>query len=190
VEEFLNQYGYIALLVGTFFEGETAILIASSLINDGLFELPYTIFFAFAGSFVSDWLYYVVGRINGKYFIAKRPALRAKLEPVQNFFDHHKIQILFSYRFLYGFRVIIPIIIGMSNIKPVQFLPFSIISGLIWSSLVNLIGYFTGKFLELETSVFEKNIFFIVLGFATFGLILGYLIRKFAFKQMVEEQGN
>jgi membrane protein DedA with SNARE-associated domain len=69
MEPFLEQYGYMALLVGTFFEGETAILVASSLIHDGLFNGPLTVFFGFAGSFISDWLYYFIGRLNGKYFI-------------------------------------------------------------------------------------------------------------------------
>jgi membrane protein DedA with SNARE-associated domain len=78
VDSFLEQYGYLALLIGTFFEGETAILVASSLIHQGLFEWPPTMIFGFAGSFISDWLYYFIGRLNGKYFIDKRPKLKAK----------------------------------------------------------------------------------------------------------------
>ena len=56
MEKFLDEYGYIALMIGTFFEGETAILVASSLIHRGLFEGPYTVLFGFTGSFISDWL--------------------------------------------------------------------------------------------------------------------------------------
>jgi hypothetical protein len=40
MEEFLDQYGYLALTIGTFFEGETAILVASSLIHRVIFEAP------------------------------------------------------------------------------------------------------------------------------------------------------
>src|SRR5690606_28057191 len=110
MEEFLNEYGYLALLVGSFLEGETAILVGSLLVNSGIFELPWTIVVGFAGAFVSDWIYYLTGRLNGKYFIDKRPVLKAKVAPVRKFFDAHKMQILFSYRFLYGFRVIIPLV--------------------------------------------------------------------------------
>ena len=184
MENFLDQYGYIALVIGTFFEGETAILVASSLIHQGLFEAPYTIFFGFAGSFVSDWLYYTIGRLNGKYFVEKRPALKEKLTPVRQFFDTHKIQILFSYRFLYGFRVIIPIVIGMSNIRPAQYLFYSLLSGLIWSSTVNAVGYSIGRFLDIKTSVFEDNLLFIVLGFACFGLMIGFAVKHFAERKM------
>ena len=130
-------------------------------------------------------LYYIIGRLNGKYFIERRPALKAKVAPVQNFFEDHKLQILFSYRFLYGFRVIIPLIVGMSNIKPMQYLFYSLISGLIWATTVSTVGYFVGRFLDIKTSVFEENILFIVLGFACFGMLMGYSIKRFAFKKMI-----
>ena len=120
MENFLEQYGYVALLVGTFFEGETAILVASSLIHQGIFDAFPTVIVGFAGSFISDWVYYLVGRLNGKYFLDKRPKVAAKVEPVRSLFRRHQTQILFSYRFLYGFRVIIPIVIGMSHVTPIR----------------------------------------------------------------------
>jgi membrane protein DedA with SNARE-associated domain len=184
VENFLQEYGYLALLIGTFFEGETAILVASSLIHDGLFDAAPTVFFGFAGSFVSDWLYYTIGRLNGKYFIEKRPALKAKLEPVQQLFRKHQMQILFSYRFLYGFRVIIPVAIGMSHIRPIQFLFYSIFSGLVWATTVGTAGYSLGRYFNLKTNVFEENILFIVVGFALFGILLGYTLKYFMSKNL------
>lgn len=187
MDSFLEQYGYLALLIGTFFEGETAILVASSLIHQGLFDWPPTMIFGFAGSFISDWLYYFIGRLNGKYFIDKRPKLKAKLEPIESLFRKYQLQILFSYRFLYGFRVIIPIVIGMSHIKPAQYLFYSVISGLIWATTVSTVGYFIGRFFNLQTSVFEENIFVIVLGFACFGVIMGYAMKYFATRNLAEK---
>jgi membrane protein DedA with SNARE-associated domain len=187
VEDFLDQYGYIALMVGTFVEGETAILVASSLIYKGFFETPYTVLFGFAGSFVSDWVYYAIGKVNGRYFISKRPALQKRIFPVQNFFEKNRFQVLLTYRFLYGFRVIIPLIIGMSKIPVRQFLLFSIISGLGWATVVSAFGYIIGRFLELETGFFQKNIFSIVLGFALLGLLLGYFIKSITFKKIVDK---
>lgn len=165
-------------MVGTFFEGETAILVASSLVYKGIFAGPYTLLFGFAGSFMSDWLYYIIGRLNGRYFVEKRPKLRAKFWPVQQFFLKHKIQILFTYRFLYGFRIIIPLVIGMSRIKPLQFLLYSVLSGLLWATTVSTVGYFIGRFLKLTAVSFEENILFIIVGFALFGLLLGLGIKQ------------
>lgn len=184
MEDFLDQYGYLALMVGTFFEGETAILIASSLIHKGMFDAPPTIFMAFLGSFVSDWLYFTIGRLNGKLFIQRRPSLAKKVQPVTNFFDQNNIQILFTYRFLYGFRVIIPIIIGMSSIKPLQFLKYSILAGVLWATTVSTVGYFIGRILNVSVLVFEQNLPFIMVGFASVGLLIGFSVKRLTFGKL------
>jgi len=187
MENFLDQYGYLALLVGTFFEGETAILVASSLIYRGLFSFPFTILAAFTGSFLSDWVYYFIGRLNGKYFLAKRPNLQAKVKPVTDFFHKHQIQVLFSYRFLYGFRIIIPLIVGMSGLSPLRYLFYSTVTGIMWATLVSTAGYWVGRLLNLQAKAFEDNFIFIMIGFATFGLLMGYIIRKVAMRKMAVE---
>ncbi len=185
MEEFLHQYGYIALSIGTFFEGETAILVASSLVDSGFFKWPYTVAFGFFGSFVSDWLYFTIGRLNGKYFVSRRPNLEAKLRPTQKFFRTHRLQILFSYRFLYGFRVILPLMIGMSDIGVARFLGYSIAAGMIWATTVSSVGYLAGVIFELTPTSFEDNVLFIVLGFSLFGLLVGYSVKKYAEKRML-----
>lgn len=179
MEELINEYRYFALMVGTFFEGETAILLASSLIHKGLFSAPFTIFFAFAGSFISDWLYYLIGRLNGKVFLERRPRLQAKVEPVTAFFQRNKVQILFTYRFLYGFRVIIPIIIGMSNIKPGQFLFYTIVTGLLWAGTVTLLGYTAGQLFSITTESIKQNLPIILVCFGCLGLVLGFAVKRF-----------
>jgi membrane protein DedA with SNARE-associated domain len=183
LEEFLNEYGYVALAVGSFFEGETAILVVSSLIHRGLFQFPFTVLAAFSGSFISDWIYYLVGRMNGEIFLSTRPKLLAKTIPVSRFFQRNKYPILFSYRFLYGFRIVIPLMIGMSGLLPKQFLFYSIVTGLIWATVVSMVGYWAGRIFKLDAVVFQDNLGWIVLGFAALGLSIGYAVRKLTFKE-------
>ena len=184
MEEFLHHYGYFALSLGTFLEGETAIMVASSLVHSGFFDWPYTVLFGFFGSFISDWLYFVIGRLNGKYFVEKRPKLKTKLQPVQDFFKTHRLQILFSYRFLYGFRIIMPLMIGMSDIRALHFFGYSVAAGLIWASSVGAVGYAAGVIFDLTPTAFEENVLFIVLGFSCFGLLVGYFVKRFASNKM------
>lgn len=182
MENFLDEYGYLALMIGTFLEGETVILIASSLIHQGYFGFTGTVFFAFLGSFISDWLYYIIGRANGRFFIDKRPRLQEKLRIVQKFYNTHKILILISYRFLYGFRVIIPLMIGVNNTNALEYLFYSIVCGLAWASVVTVSGYLIGLFLNLNAQSVEENLVLIILGFGTFGLLVGYTIKRLVFK--------
>ena len=190
VETLINEYRYLALMVGTFFEGETAILLASSLIYKGFFSGPHTIVFAFAGSFISDWLYYLVGRLNGKLFIERRPKLQMKVFPVTNFFQRNRVQILLTYRFLYGFRVIIPLVIGMSGIRPKTYFFYTIVSGFIWASTVSLLGYVIGRTFNVTTNGIKENLPVILAGFACFGLLLGFTIQKLMTRNVTPELSN
>ena len=184
MEKFINDFGYIALMVGTFFEGETAILTASSLIYRGLFEFPWTVLAAFSGSFISDWVYFLIGHYNGKVFIANRPKLLAKVKPITDFFHRHKFQILFSYRFLYGFRVVIPLVIGMSGLSKLSYLFYSIVTGLIWATTISTAGYWAGRLLVIEVKTFENNFVYIMMGFAALGLTIGYIVKRIAMRDL------
>src|SRR5258706_1469983 len=184
MEKFINEFGYLALLIGTFFEGETAILTASSLIYRGLFEFPWTVLAAFSGSFISDWIYFLIGHYNGKVFIANRPKLQAKVKPITNFFHKHKFQIHFSYRFLYGFRVVIPLVIGMSGLRPISYLFYSAVTGLIWATSVSTLGYWAGRLLIIEVKTFENNFVYIMIGFAALGLTIGYIVKRIAMRDL------
>jgi len=190
VEEFLQQYGYLALALGTFLEGETALLVASSLVFGGVYSGPETVFFGFLGAFVSDWINYLIGRLNGTLFIERRPALKVKLDPVRKFFESHRLEILISYRFLYGFRTILPLMIGVTGVPPLRFLAFSMMSGLLWSSLVCTAGYLAGRYFQLTAASFERHGLLIILGFATFGLILGFTVKRTAERRMASNQGK
>jgi membrane protein DedA with SNARE-associated domain len=178
MEEFLRQYGYLALALGTFVEGETAMLVAASLVYSGTFGWLGTVFFGFFGSFVSDWLFYLIGKINGTYFVERRPAIKARLEPARRFFEAHRLQVLVSYRFLYGFRIVLPLLIGLTGVRPLHFLGYSVVAGLLWSSSVTSVGFLAGKFFELSPASYEQHGFLVILGFALVGLTIGLTVKR------------
>ena len=66
LEIFVKTYGYWALLVGTFFEGETILIIGGITAHLGYLELPIVILIAFIGSFSGDQLYFFIGRMKGR----------------------------------------------------------------------------------------------------------------------------
>jgi membrane protein DedA with SNARE-associated domain len=52
--EFIRDYGYVAIVVGTFFEGELIMLAAGMAASAGLLSLPWAIAAGIAGIFFSD----------------------------------------------------------------------------------------------------------------------------------------
>lgn len=184
MNEFINEYGYLALMLVSFIEGEMGVLLAACLIYDGPFSFMLTALFGFIAVFLSDWMYYFIGKAKGKNFIDKRPRLQRLVMPINKFYENYRPQLLISYRFLYGFRIITLLVIGMSGMRPIQFLPYAITSGLIWSVLVTSLGYFAGRYFHLTSEDLSHHIILIIAGFAAFGLTLSYVIERVTLRRI------
>ena len=94
--------------------------------------------------------------------------------------------ILLSYRFLYGFRVVIPLAVGMSGLRPLTYLFYTIVSGLMWAALVSVLGYWIGRWLNITAAVLEINFLWIVLGFTGLGLCIGLAVRWLAMRSTID----
>ena len=71
-ETLLADYGLLAILVLTFFEGETVVIVAGFLAHEGYFN-PYTLgITAFLGTFAGDQLWFYLGRRHAHLKIVQK----------------------------------------------------------------------------------------------------------------------
>jgi len=158
-EELVTHYGYIALVIGTFFEGETILVIGGLLAHRGYLELPYVIASAFAGTLFGDQLYFYIGRIRGKKFIESKPLWQAKSRRVFALLEKHQVLLILGFRFIYGIRTITPFVLGSSGISPLRYLLLNFCGALLWAMAVGILGFYFGQALELvigEVKRYEK----------------------------------
>lgn len=148
-EYILSTYGYIALLIGTFLEGETILVAAGFLAHRGYLELPWVIFFAFMGTLAGDQLYFFLGRAKGMDFIESRPRWQTKSARVFALLQTHQISVIIGFRFLYGIRTVTPFIIGASGINPIRFIILESIGAGVWAIAVGTLGYLFGQTMEM-----------------------------------------
>ena len=78
VEELIQRFGYLAILVGTFLEGETVLLLGGFAAHRGYLDLVGVMAAAFAGSLTGDWLYFEIGRRKGMAFLKTSRMARAR----------------------------------------------------------------------------------------------------------------
>ena len=158
VSTFVTEHGYLIyplVLVWTFFEGETIVLIVSAMAATSapFIHLPLLVLCATAGTMAGDQLFYYLGRLYGTPFLATRPTLAAKAE--RGFELLHKGEVVFilSYRFIYGVRNVSPFVIGVSGTAPLRFFMLNLAASAVWATTFTLGGFFLGKVLEqwLET---------------------------------------
>ncbi len=142
----LETYGYIILLVGSFFEGESIVITAGFLSYQGVLSLPICILLAFTGSVLADQILFFVGRKYGPGFISRRPQWQEKSKKVFDHLHKHSTLFIMGFRFIYGIRTISPIVIGASGVPIKRFAVLNILAGAIWATLSCGIGYILGYF--------------------------------------------
>lgn len=149
MEAYLQHFGYLAVLVGTFLEGETVLVLAGFAAHRGYLDLVYVIFAAFVGTVTGDQLFYYLGRKHSQAVLTRRPGWQTKIDKVRKLLDKHEILIIFSFRFLYGLRTVTPFALGIAQTSPRLFVPLNIVGALVWSIAIGSAGYYFGHALEI-----------------------------------------
>jgi Uncharacterized membrane-associated protein len=77
LQQFLQDFGYFALFLGTFFEGETILVLAGFLAFREYMDIKLVVLVAFCGSYAGDQLWYFMGRRHGRKILARKPRWQA-----------------------------------------------------------------------------------------------------------------
>ncbi len=145
---FLAHWGYLAVLVGAFLEGETVPVLAGFAAHQGYLRLDRVIVCAFAGAMVGDQVWFWVGRRFGRQWMEHHPRKAADAKRVARLLDRWGDWFALSSRFLYGLRAISPVAIGLSSISAYRFLLLNVISAMGWAFAVSGLGYLFGNAIE------------------------------------------
>jgi membrane protein DedA with SNARE-associated domain len=148
IEELIQRFGYLAIVIGTFLEGETVLLLGGFAAHRGYLKLAGVIAAAFVGSLFGDWLYFETGRRKGMAFLEERPAWRSRVDRVLQMVHTHQTLLILSFRFLYGIRTVAPFALGASGVPPLRFALLNIPSAAIWAAAFGTLGYVLGNTLE------------------------------------------
>ncbi len=145
LKEYLEIHGYWVLFVGTFLEGEAVLLLAGFLAFRGYLDILGVISTAWAGSFLGDQAYFYLGRFKGRGLLKRFHSIAKKFRVALKLIEKYGNFVAFISRFTYGFRIVLPIILGITNLAPRTFFWINLASALTWAILFSLGGYLFGK---------------------------------------------
>lgn len=149
LREYLTAHGYWVLFVWTFLEGEAGLIFAGFLAYQGYFTVPSVMATAFAGAFCGDQFYFYLGRWKGPYLLSHSHSLVKKLRKGLKLIERYGNLVAFSSRYTYGFRIVLPIILGMTPFPGGRFLWLNLLSSFSWAIIFTLAGFMFGKSAEL-----------------------------------------
>jgi len=144
IEPLIREYGYLAILVVNMFEGETIVLLAGAAAQFGYLDLPWVLAAALGGSVAGDQLWYFLGRWWGPRIVSLRRSWQERAERVHHYLRRHQDLLVFTFRFYYGLRAVIPFAIGSAHVPKLRFFTLNFASAVLWTVLFALAGYFLG----------------------------------------------
>jgi membrane protein DedA with SNARE-associated domain len=149
IAAWIQQYGYAAVFVGTFFEGESVALFGGFLAHGELLDLTLVMVVTFAGSFCGDQTAFWLGRTYGSRWKPKSPIVRRRMAQAEDLLNRYQIPVLLGFRFVYGIRNATPFVAGsITNIAWPRFVLLNAAGALIWSTSIPAIGYYFGHTAE------------------------------------------
>lgn len=168
----IQHYGYFAILVGSFLEGETILVLGGLAAHLGYLELPWVIASAFAGSSIGDQLYFLLGRFRGQALLDTHPKWQRKVNHAFALIHRHQNLIILSCRFLYGMRIVTPFVLGMSRVAIPRFVFLNLLGAAVWASAIATLGYLFGHAMEAILGEIKRYEVAVMLSVVAIGLTL------------------
>lgn len=147
-EQLLEQFGYFAVFVGTFLEGEAILVAAGFFASRGYLDLGLVTLVAFAGAYGGHLFWFWLGRVHGVRLLDRFPSMKRHFGQGIRVFERYGAAAIIITQWIYGLRITCAVIIGMSRIGIVKFLIYEAVSCAIWAAAITALGYYFGRAIE------------------------------------------
>jgi len=174
-ESFISTYGYLAIYIGTFLEGETILILGGFAARLGYLELPLVMLMAFLGALSGDQFFFFMGRWHGRALLKKYPRLHERATKVHQLLHRYHTYLILSFRFLYGLRMVTPLVLGSGHVKAFRFLSLNIVSAFVWAVAVTIAGYLFGQVLQTMMGDIKRYELGAMLAIVAFGILMALI---------------
>ncbi|MBY0538205.1 DedA family protein [Patescibacteria group bacterium] len=144
----VETYGYLAVFLGSLFEGDALLLVASFLAYLGKLDLPIVMLAAFFGTWLSDVIWFMLGRYSHNTWLARSEFLNSLSNRSADIVGKRPRLMAVSMRFMYGLRMVIPFSLGKTPMSTSSFLVYNAIGVWIWVFVFTALGYFFATIAE------------------------------------------
>ena len=189
MEDFLQQFGFVASVVGGLLQGEIVYLTAMLTVSMGYLN-PYSVALAFfLGSLARDWATFWFARKKGEKWVNKKPKLQARAVKVSQQLEQSPIWVLVTYRFIYGFKIVILLVAGISKIPWPTVAFWTSVSTALWIGVFGALGYYCGNEVIEGFGTLKDYTWQILVGVLVCVLAYWYFFRWRRVRKACEEVG-
>lgn len=159
----MGPWGYLAtflggalenlFIAGGFVPGETVVMVvAAAASRDPRLSIFAVWIASIIGTVAGSSISYAIGRIGGRplleVIVGRFPRLMKGLDDAEHYFEIHGTKTIFLARFTAGFKNFAPMLAGVSRMKMAPFQMYTLISAVVYSTGLCIVGYFFGANME------------------------------------------
>ena len=156
VESFIANYGLIVIFFGAILEGETVVVMAGFLSNNGPLNPFGVMVAAFLGSMAGDQGIFLIGRYFAHTEFVRKQTARPLFATLLSHIEKNPNLFILSFRFLYGLRTVSPLAVGVSQVPAPRFFVLNTISAAVWAVVMTGIGYLLSRVLHVTLDGLPK----------------------------------
>jgi len=164
----------LIIFSGTFFEGETTLVLGGLLSNQGYLNFWMVISTAVFASYLGHVVFYFLGKTASSWILLRFPKLQHKIQQAEYIIRRYETMSLFITQYIFGIRLASALTFGILDMKISKFLSLQLISCIIWAIIFTSLGYWVGE--SCENIV--KNIEWAILIILILGFLFGLAGRK------------
>lgn len=143
--ELLAEWGYLIIIVWTFLEGETIVILAGMTAASVGLEPHYIALSAFCGSFASDQVMFTLGKYKGESVLNAFPRIAANMDKAKRLLQKYDTAMILGFRFIYGVRNVTPIMLGISGVSRKKFFLLNAVGAGVWALTFTYGGHYAGQ---------------------------------------------
>lgn len=175
MEEFIREWGYVALFAYSFGGGFVGLVIAGVLSYAGDLNIFISILVAGISNFLGDQFLFTLARQNKAYAKDMMKKYGRKVALAHILMRKYGSFVVFIQKYIYGIKTLIPLAMGLTKYSAMKFVVFNALATMVWAFVVGFASHTAGEYILSSSEEFKYVGLAIV---ATILIGLAYLFRK------------
>ena len=175
MEQFIQDWGYIALFLYSFGGGFVGLIFAGVLSYAGDLNIYISILVAGVSNFLGDQFLFFLARKNKNYAKDMMKKYGRKIALAHLLMRKYGSFVIFVQKYIYGIKTLVPLAMGITKYSALKFTIFNAMAAILWACVIGYASFTAGEFiLNLSEDFKYVGLFTVVMVI----LAISYVFKK------------
>ena len=147
MEDFIRDWGYIALFLYSFGGGFIGLAIASVLSYSGDLNIYICVLTAAVSNFIGGQFLFFLARKNKNYAKDMMKKYGRKIALAHLLMKKYGSFVIFVQKYIYGIKTLVPLAMGITKYSAIKFSIFNSLATILWACIVGYLSFTAGEYI-------------------------------------------